>query len=121
MYDLASSKPSFEKVQRFTQLHTDYMYSYSQHPTCIVTAITKNLCKNQAHINKEVRRPYCAPFKSGLLARWTCSRSSAVVIGAFRISLTCVRAVQLARSQELSLKDIPQGSGPSTASMVQPW
>ena len=75
MFGVASSKPSFEKVQRFTQLHTDYMYSFSSHPDCVVTALTKNLCKNQAHINKEVRtaslpaRVRLCVLHSGLLAR----------------------------------------------------
>jgi hypothetical protein len=54
MFGVASSRPSFEAVQKFTQLHTDYMYSYSSHPTCVVTALTKNLCKRQAAVNKEV-------------------------------------------------------------------
>ena len=62
MFDITSARPSFDKVQKFTQLHTDYMYSYSSHPNCILTAITKNLCKNQAHVDKEVCNAASACF-----------------------------------------------------------
>lgn len=41
--------------QLFTQLHTDYTFAYSSHPNCVLTAITKNLCKRQGAIDKEVR------------------------------------------------------------------
>ena len=37
-----------------------YRYSFSHHPTCVVTAITKNLCKRQAAVDKEV----CGGFDS---------------------------------------------------------
>ena len=56
MFEIASQRPS---LQQFTQLHTDYMYSFSSHPTCVVTAITKNLCARQSAINKEVRVLSC--------------------------------------------------------------
>jgi len=54
MFGIASQRPAFEKVLKFTQLHTDYMFSYSADPNCVVNQITKNLCKNQTAINKEV-------------------------------------------------------------------
>lgn len=105
--------------QLFTQLHTDYTFAYSSHPNCVLTAITKNLCKRQGAIDKEVR---ARATKCRLHARrgWQCSARGA------RRSLTAreirgrVRE-QLARSQELAMSDIPQGSGPSTASMVEPY
>ena len=54
VFGIASSAP-VEGVQRLTKLYTDYTYSYSSHPNCVLTAITKNLCKRQGAINKEVR------------------------------------------------------------------
>jgi hypothetical protein len=50
MFEIASQK----HARTFTKLHTDYEYSYSAHPNCILTSITKNLCARQSAIDNEV-------------------------------------------------------------------
>jgi len=55
MFGIAYERRASGVQQLFTQLHTDYTFAYSSHPNCVLTAITKNLCKRQGAIDKEVR------------------------------------------------------------------
>jgi hypothetical protein len=72
MFGIAYERRASGVQQLFTQLHTDYTFAYSSHPNCVLTAITKNLCKRQGAINKEVcprdrvQAAACSPGGTGL-------------------------------------------------------